>query len=73
MTPQQNLEEAGRLLDEATSQLAADTKSSGFAAVEDVTALANSRISLAIAQNMVPLAGEFYEDYRDLRGPGKIA
>lgn len=68
MTPQQNLEEAGRLLDVISE--AAKGKQMSAA---DVIALANARVTLALALNMVPLVGEFRDDYADLRGPGRIA
>jgi len=72
LTPQQNLEEAARLLDEATAQFAKDKESGCFTSVEDATALANSRITLALALNAVPLIGEVRDDYADLRGPGRL-
>lgn len=69
LTPQQNLEEAGRLLDHASARIAKMREP----ATADVINLANARVTLALALNMVPLVGEFCDDYTDLRGPGKIA
>lgn len=69
LTLQQNLEEAGRLLDVLTESM----KRGVPLIPADMIALANARVTLALALNMVPLVGEFRDDYTDLRGPGKIA
>lgn len=68
MTPQENLEEAGRLLDFASSRMNGQKEP----AVADIINLANSRITLALALNAVPLVGELRDDLTELRGPAKL-
>jgi len=67
MTPQENLTEAARLLDVIGK--AAEGKP---LSVADTIALANSRMTLALALNAVPFLGDVREEFADLRDPRKI-